>query len=213
VRDWLAELPPAVRWAILGALGLLVVTALAGAVLSYLESREAGARRAFAEASQTYRDAMASRDAGALEKAASALSAFANAHSRGPLAAQAWYLLGNVEYQRQQMDAALKAFGEAAGRGSPTVATLSRLGLGYAWEAKGDPGKALEAYTEALKGRRAQDFLYADLMLATARAQEQMKQPAAAIKTYQEILKQAPADATRGDEIRARLAILGATSS
>lgn len=212
MRDRLAELPPAVRWALLGALGLLVLGALGGAVWSYLQSRDVAARHAFAEVSQTYREAMAGRDAAALEKAAGALTAFVAAHPRGVTAAQAWYFLGNVEYQRQQMDAALKAFGEAAGRGVPTVAALSRLGLGYTWEAKGDPGKALEAYTEALKGRRPQDFLYADLMLATARVQEQLKHPAAAIQTYQEILKQGT-DTGRGDEIRARLAILGATSS
>jgi TolA-binding protein len=210
MREWLADLPPAARWGLLGAAAVLVLGALAAAGWSFLQSREAAARRAFAEASQTYREAMAGRDAAALDTAATTLTAFVTAHPRGSTAAQAWYLLGNVEYQRQRTDAALKAFGEAAGRGSPTIAALSRLGLGYAWEAKGDATRALEAYTEALKDRQPQDFLYADLMLATARVQEQLEQPAAAVKTYQEILKQG-ADAGRAEEIRARLAMLGAS--
>jgi TolA-binding protein len=45
-----------------------------------------------------------------------------------------------------------------------------------------------------------------------ARAQEQLKQPAAAIETYRRILKDAP-DAPRAEEARARLALLGAPAS
>jgi TolA-binding protein len=209
VRDWLAGLPPAFRWSLLGAAGLLAVLAVASGVWGYLGQREASARRAFTLASTTYRQAMAAPDEASLEGAAKALAQFVADYPRSAPAGQAWYDLGNVEYRRRRYDAALTAFGEAARRTGGTVAALSRLGMGYAWEAKEDSGRALETYTAALKGRTPSDFVYVDLMLATARAQEQLKQPAAAIKTYRQLLQDSPGT-SRAEEVRTRLAILGA---
>src|SRR5262249_41471729 len=133
-------------------------------------------------------------------------------YPRSAPAAQAWYFLGNVEYRRGAPDAALAAFGEAARRDAGSVGLLSRLGAGYAWEAKKDPARALEAYQDALKGRGPKGFLCAAPLLGGPGAQEQLNQPAAAIETYRRLLKEG-ADSPRAEEARARLAILGASAA
>lgn len=209
LRDALAGLPPAARWSLLGFGGLVVALLIAGGVWTFLERREAQARLAFATTAATYRQAMVQPTEAQLTAAASALSQFLGAYPRSSVAPQAWYFLGNVEYQRRAYAPALKAFEEAARRDSGTVGTLSRLGAGYAWEAKEDPARALEAYREALKGRGPKDFLYAELLQATARAHELLNQPSAAIDTYRRLLKEIP-DYPRAGDVRIRLAALGA---
>jgi len=205
----LASLPAAARWGILSVGGLLVVLLIGAGGWAFLQQRETAARRAFASVTTTYRQAMASSHEASLAGAADALSQFLSAYPRSHAAAQAWYLLGNVHYQRRGLDAALAAFGEASRRDSGSVGALSRLGSGYVWEAKGEPSRALEEYKGALTGRDAKDFLYGDLLLAAARVQEELKQPAAAIESYKRFLKDVPSS-TRADEVRIRLAILGA---
>jgi TolA-binding protein len=213
VRGFLAEQSPAARWTILGVLGVVVVLALTGAVWTFLQQREASARRASAAAVTTYRAATApGADAKQLEEAARTLKQFVTDYPRSAGATSAWYYLGNIEYQRGNYDAAVSAFEEAARRDHASIGVLSRLGAGYAWEAKQDPGRALAAYEAGLKGRGPKDFQSVELLLGVARAQEQLKQPAAAIETYRRILKDAP-DAPRADEARARLALLNAPAS
>src|SRR5262249_61625913 len=112
--------------------------------------------------------AMAPGEEARLPDVAKALTEFLQSYPRSAPAAQAWYFLGNVEYRRGAPDAALAAFGEAARRDAGSVGLLSRLGAGYAWEAKKDPARALGAYQDALKGRRPKDFLYAESLLGVA---------------------------------------------
>lgn len=215
MRDWLplAGLPPAARWTVLGVGALLV--ALVGTVIvwTFLQHRGASARRGFAAAGTAYRQAMAATgETAPLAEAEQTLKQFLRDHARSASAAQAWYFLGNVEYRRGAQDAAIAAFAEAARRDTGSVSVLSRLGAGYAWEAKKDPARALEAYQEALKGRGPKEFLYAELLLGVARAQEQLTQTPAAIETYRRLLKDVP-DSPRAEEVRARLAILGAAAA
>ena len=214
MRDWapLAGLPPVARWAVLGVGGLLLVLAIVAGVWTFLQHREVSAHRAFATASAAYRQVMASGEEPRLADAAQALTQFLKDYPRSADAAQAWYSLANVEYRRGRHDAALAAFGKAAGRDSGSVGALSRLGIGYVWEAKKDPARALAAYEATLKGRGPKDFLYAELLLAAARVQEEMKQPAAAVETYRRLLKDVP-DSSRAEEARTRLAILGASAA
>lgn len=211
MRDWqpLAGLPPVARWAALGVAGLLVVLVIWIGVWAFLQHREASAHRAFATASAAHRQAMASGEEPRLADAAQTLMQFLKDYPRSAGAAEAWYLLANLEYRQGRYDAALAAFGEASGRDHGSVGALSRLGSGYAWEAKKDPTRALAAYEAALKGRGPKDFLYAELLLATARVQEELKQPAAAVQSYRRLLKDAP-ESSRAEEARTRLAILGA---
>jgi len=213
MRGWvpLAGLPPIARWLVLGLAGLLIGLAIGGGVWTLIQHKDARAREAFAQTTASYRQALGNPDPGALEEAAGTLTRFIADYSRAPMLAQAWYYLGNVEYQRRRHEAAAAAYEEAARRDGGTIGLLSRLGQGYAWEAKGDPGRALDAYNAGLKGRGPKDFLYADLLLSVGRVQEQLKQPAAAIETYRRLLREAP-DTVRGEEIRTRLAILGASA-
>jgi TolA-binding protein len=212
VRDWFAELPQLSRWILLGVGGLLVALFLGLAVSFVLQQREASARRAFAALTGTYQQAMTGGEDARLAEVAKTLTAFLKEHPRSAPAAQGWYLLGNLEYRRGAHDAALAAFGEASRRDGGSVGALSRLGAGYVWEAKNDPARALEAYQGALQGRGPKDFLFGEALLAVARAQEQLKQPDAAIATYRRLLKEAP-DSVRADEARARLAVLGAAAA
>jgi len=211
VRDWLAELPAVTRWILLGIGGLLAVLFLGVAVWTVLQQREASARRAFAVFTASYQQAMAAGDDARLADVAKTLTAFLKDHPRSAPAAQAWYLLGNLEYRRGAHDAALAAFGEAERRDGGSVGALSRLGAGYVWEAKNEPARALEAYQGVLKARGPKDFLFGESLLAVARVQEQLKQPDAAIESYRRLLKEAP-DSVRAEEARARLAILGAAA-
>lgn len=209
VREALAGLPPLARWGLLGLGGLFLALLLGAGVWTVLQRREAAAHLAFADAANTYRQAMAEPSEGQLGAAARALNQFLTDYPRSSVGGQAWYFLGNVEYQRRAYDPALKAFEEAARRDQGTVGALSRLAAGYAWEAQGDPTRALATYREALTGRGPKDFLYAELLLATARAHELLNQRPAAIDAYRRFLKDLP-DSPRAGEIRSRLASLGA---
>ena len=209
----LAGLPPVARWAVLGGAALLVLLVAIAAVWGWLQHRDASARQSYAAASAAYREATgATAPEGQLADAEKALKQFLKDHPRSAQAAQAWYLLGNLEYRREAHDAALAAFGEAARRDPATIGILSRLGAGYAWEAKKDPGRALQAYQDALKDRGSKDFLYAEALLGVARAQEQLTQTPAAIETYRRLLKEVPSS-PRAEEARSRLAILGAAAA
>lgn len=206
--DLLASLPTLARWGILSAASLVLIVLVGAGVWTFLQHRDAVARRAFLTVTQTYSQAMANGQEQALAGAAETIRQFLRGHPRSSVAAQAWYSLGNLEYQRRSLDAALAAFAEASRRDSASVGSLSRLGVGYVWEAKGDPARALEAYQSALGGRDPKDFLYGELILATARVQEELKQPGAAIESYKRFLQSAPSSA-RAEEVRIRLAILG----
>lgn len=125
-------------------------------------------------------------------------------------AAQAAQELGNLRYAERQYERARAAYEIAAARGhSTTLRTLARAGIGYTWEAERNPAKAVDAYRAALAGVKPGDFLYEQLMLDLARAQELAGRKPDAIETYRHLLTERPGT-PRADEIRARLAGLGA---
>lgn len=208
IRAWLSELPSPFRWILLSVVGLLVVVVIASGIWSWRGRREAAAQQALAPAAASAQRSVGSGQAGELEGAAKALREFLDSHSNTRAGQQAWYLLGQVEFRRQQWDAASTAFAEAARRDGGTIATLSRLGQGYAQEAKGEPSRALETYQQALTGRGPKDFLYGDLLLAKARAQELAKDSTGAVATYKQYLKDLPSS-DRVEDVRIRLALLG----
>ena len=166
VPRWLAELPASLRWTILGAAAILAAVVIGSGVWTWLERREAAAQRALGAVLTTAHQAVQSGNASELEAAATALRKFLDEHPRSRAVAQGWYVLGDVEFRRRQWDAAVAAFGEAGRRDARSLGALSRLGEGYALEAKGEPARALEAYERGLSGRQASDFLYGDLLLA-----------------------------------------------
>jgi len=130
--------------------------------------------------------------------------------SAGP-AAPAALELGHLRYAEHRYDGARAAYAIAAGRAtSPTIRTLARAGIGYAWEAERNLPRAIEAYRQALDGVGPSDFLYEELMLDLARVQEASGQKPAAIETYRKLLADRPGS-PRADAVRSRLAALGAT--
>jgi tetratricopeptide (TPR) repeat protein len=127
------------------------------------------------------------------------------------LAAQAAWELGNVRYAERAWERARGAWAITLARSpSPTLRTLARAGIGYAWEAEGNLPKALEAYQAALAGLRPGDFDYEELLMALGRVQEATGDRAQAVETYRRLLRELP-QGLRVDDARGRLASLGAT--
>ena len=208
IRAWFDALPAALRWTLLAVAAALVLVLVGSGVWSWLGRREIASQQALGSVIVAAQQGVASGQPAELDAAAQALSAFLASHSGTGAGQQAWYLLGQVEFRRRQWDAAGAAFGEAARRDGGSIGALSRLGQGYAHEAKGDPARALEVYQQALGRLGPKDFLYGDLLLAKARAQEQTKDSTGAIATYKQYLKDLPS-ADRVQDVRIRLALLG----
>lgn len=125
---------------------------------------------------------------------------------------QAAYQLGNLRYDAREFDRARQAYELALAKGAQgTLATLCRLGIGYAWEAQGEPAKALAAFEAGLRGLTAPGFLYEELLLNVARTHELLGQRERAREAYQRALKDLP-DSPRADHIRSRLASLEAST-
>lgn len=123
------------------------------------------------------------------------------------------YQLGNLRYQAKDFDGARKAWELALQKGTRgTLATLSRLGIGYALEAQGNHANALTAFEAARRGLTAQDFLYEEVLMSLARAHELLGQRDRAREIYSALLRDRP----RGfsvEDIRARLARLSGPAS
>jgi len=210
-RAWLAALPVGIRWTVLAAVGVLLLSVVVGGILTWRGHREEAAQHALGSTLATAQRAMGSGQPADLDAAATAIRQFLTSHASSQAGHQAWYVLGQVEFRRKQWDAAIAAFGEASRRDRGSIGALSRLGQGYAHEAKGDAARALEVYQQALSGLGPKDFLYGDFLLAKARAQELAKDPTGAIATYKQYLKDLPS-ADRVQDVRIRLALLGSTS-
>jgi tetratricopeptide (TPR) repeat protein len=208
IRIWLRELSSPLRWTLLSVVGLLVLVAIALGAWSWSGRREAAAQQALATVAAAVQRSTGSGQPVELEGAAKALRDYLAVYSNTRAGQQAWFLLGQVEFRRQQWDAASAAFAEAARRDRGSIAILSRLGQGYSQESKGEPGRAVDAYQQALTGRGPNDFLYGELLLAKARAQELAKDSSGAVATYKQYLKDLPSS-DRVEDVRIRLALLG----
>lgn len=207
----LAELSLGWRWGGLAGGGILLGAALAGVVWYALAARQQAGLEAFARPAALYRQALAEPPATPPGEAVKALREFIVAHPRHPVTPQAWYDLGNLLYRTGTYDEAREAFAHAAQQGKGDLVALSRLGLGYAWEGKGDYTRALEAYRDGGKTLRPGEFLYGEFLLGIARSQERLRQREDAVKTYRQFLKDLP-QSIWADEVKARLARLGGSS-
>lgn len=206
--SWLPA-SPLWRWSLIGAAALAVVAALAGGGWAWYSVQESRARTAFADAAELVRQAQVQGAAPeARARATAALEAVLTTHARASIAPQVAYQLGNLRYAAGEHARARGAYEVALGRGaSGTLKVLSALGVAYAWEAEKNYGKAQAAYEAALIGRTPKDFLYEELLMDLARVQEFCGNPAAAVETYQRLLKELP-DSRRGADIRSRIASL-----
>ena len=204
-------LPPIRTLVVAGALGLLLLAALAAGWYWY-DSQQRRVAAAYAEVlTRVYAAQSPQTSADERAHAQQALEAILAQHpSAGPVA-EAAYELGNLRYAARQWAPARGAYEIAVARGaSPTVRTLARTSIGYTWEAERDWGKAIEAFQAVVRDLRPKDFLFDEVQFALARVQELGGKPADAISTYQRVLKDTPT-APRVEEARQQLMRLGAT--
>jgi tetratricopeptide (TPR) repeat protein len=125
-----------------------------------------------------------------------------------PMAAQAAYSLGNLRFGVGQYDKARSAWQIAAAKSAGgTIATLSRAGIGYAWEAERKLPEATQAFEAELARLGPKDFYYEELLFDLARVQELAGKKDAAVATYRRILKDVP-KSVRAEEARGQLANL-----
>lgn len=186
-----------------GAIGLLLL----GTGLWYRwDASQSAGRAALSEASRLAQEAASPQGSPAQRDAAlKALGDSLLRYPRNSAAPEAAYLLGNLHHQARSFEAARAAFEtslKAGARGS--LAHLSRLGIGYAWEGQGEYAAALTAYQELLAGLTSSDFLYEDALFALARTQELLQRRSEARETYQRLLLDLP-KSRRGEEARSRL--------
>ena len=202
---------PSSRTLVVAGVALVAVAAVAAGSWYWYDTQQRRIASAYAEVFtrvQAARTPQASADARA--RAAQDLEQVIAQHPSGASAAEAAYELGNLRYLAQQYAPARGAYEVAVARGGPpTVRILARSSIGYTWEAERDFARAVEAYQSVAQDLRPGDFLYEQAYLDLARAQELAGRPPDAIATYQRLLKDSPST-HRADEVRARLAALGA---
>jgi tetratricopeptide (TPR) repeat protein len=144
----------------------------------------------------------------ARQKAITALQLVLAQHGRTAAAAVAAYQLGNLQYQSGDYAAARGAYELALAKGaSGSVRTLAASGVGYTWEAQKNYANAVTAYEALVRQESPKQFFFEEALLDLARAQALAGQPAAAVATYERLLKDAP-DTRRAPDIRAKIAEL-----
>jgi tetratricopeptide (TPR) repeat protein len=128
-----------------------------------------------------------------------------------PAAGTAAYELGNLRYAGRDYPRARAAYQIVVTQSSsPTLRTMARAGIGYAWEAEKNYASASQAYRDALGDLAPTDFHFEELLIDLGRVQELAGQKDDAIATYRRLLKDIP-KSLRADDVRGRLAALGAT--
>jgi tetratricopeptide (TPR) repeat protein len=198
---------------------LLVIVAVAlvvgGAALGgwyWYGARERQAAGVYAAAlaqAQSSRGAQAPGDARAASQAA--LERALASYPSSSMAAQGAYELGGLRYAQGQYAGARSAYEIAIARGaSGTITTLARLGIGYTWEAERNLPKAVESFQAVAAGEKPSDAFHEQALLDLARVQELAGRRDDAVATYRRALKDG-ARSARAEEVRLRLASLGAT--
>jgi tetratricopeptide (TPR) repeat protein len=201
------------RWIVFG-LGAVLVVGLGWAGWAAWKTRyEAQGGFAFAQARLLALQAQAPNAAAdAREKAEKALQAVITDYPRLSSAAQAAYILGSIQFSAGQYPQARASYETARSKArSKSLASLAGLDIAYCWEAEKNYGIAETAFQSVINGAKPQDFLYEEGLVGVARSQELGGKRAAAVETYQRLLKDLP-DTRRAEEIRARVASLQTTA-
>jgi tetratricopeptide (TPR) repeat protein len=202
---------PTGRTLIIAGIALLAIVASSAGGWYWHTVSQRHAMAAYAEA-MTRAQAALSPQATADARAAGIreLETALTQYPSGPGAAQVAYELGSLRYDAQQYAQARGAWDIAVAQGAPrTLQALSLGGVAYTWEAERNYAKAVDAFKIALIGLGPKDFFYEELILGLGRTQELAGQKAEAIATYRRALGEL-AQSRRVDEIKARLAALGA---
>lgn len=203
---------PAPRTLVAAGIAVVLVAAIAVGGWYWYDTQQRRVGAAYAEVmTRAYAAQTPQAPSDTRARVATDLEELITRHPSGPSAAEAAYELGNLRYAAQQYAGARGAYEMAVARGgSPTVRTLARASIGYTWEAERNFAKAVEAHQLIARDLGPKDFLFEQTLLDLARVQELAGRPADAIATYQRLLKDLPS-ARRADEVRGRLAALGAS--
>src|SRR5215510_385460 len=192
-----------VAWQAAAAFGVIVV--ILAAIWGWYRSQESRGLAALAEAHVLAQQVERPE---ARDRAIKALELVIAEHPRLSALPQAAYELGNLKYAAGQYPAARGAYELALAKGATgTLRTLSAAGIGYTWEAEKNYASAVTAYQAAIASSGPKDFLYEDMLMSLARAQEQQGNTAAAAETYQRLLRDVP-DTRRTEDLKTRLAQL-----
>jgi tetratricopeptide (TPR) repeat protein len=205
---------PSTRALVAAGVGLVIVAGVALGGWYWYDTQQRRVAAAYAEVmTRAYAAQAPQASTESRARAAQDLENIIAQHPSGASAAEAAYELGNLRYAAQQYGPARAAYELALARGaSPTVRSLARASIGYTWEAERNFPKAVEAYQAVVDSLGPKEFLYEQALLDLARAQELAGRTPDAIATYQRLLKDLPA-ARRGDDVRGRLAALGAPAA
>jgi tetratricopeptide (TPR) repeat protein len=211
-------LPPAIsnsrwirsRWirhGIKALAGVLVVVLLVVGAWAWYRFQESRGLAALVEATTLAQQAEgAQATAEARAKAIAALDVVIARYPRLSAIPQASYQIGNLKYADSQYAQARAAYEIAVAKSSPgTIRTLAAMGVGYTWEVEKKYANAALAYEAAIKGLGAKDFLYEEVLMADARAQELNGKPDIALEIYQRLLRDLP-DNRHAEDLRARVA-------
>jgi TolA-binding protein len=204
---------PAVKWAASAGVVILVIGLIWGAWALWKMRYEAQGSIAFTQARAL---AAQSQAPGASQetrqRAERALQDVVAEYPRLSSIGQAAYLLGSLRFANGQWTSARGAFEIARDKaGSPTLAALAALDVGYSWEAEKNYPEAEKAFRSAISSAGAKSFLYEEAMLDIARVQDLGGKREAAVETYQRLLKDLP-DSRRAEEFRSRMASLQSVS-
>jgi tetratricopeptide (TPR) repeat protein len=209
--EWLRS-RHAVKWAVAGGLVVLVIGLIWGGWALWKTRYEAQGSIALTQARAL---AAQSQAPGASpetrQRAEKALQDVIAEYPRLSSVGQAAYLLGSLRFANAQYASARAAFEIARDKaGSPTLAALAALDVGYSWEADKNYPEAEKAYQSAISSAGPKSFLYEEAMLDIARVQDLGGKREAAVETYQRLLKDLP-DSRRAEEFRSRMASLQTT--
>lgn len=191
------------------AAGIVVVAVIIAGAVAWHRSQESRGEEALAAATLLVQQAAVPQaPPDAKTKAIAALEAVLRDHPRFSGAAQAAYQLGNLRYATGAFAQARSAYELSLAKGgAPSMRAQSALGIGYTWEAEKNYANATTAFESALKSMPAKTFVQEDALMALARVQELAGKPAAAVETYQRLLKDHP-ETRRAEELKTRLATL-----
>lgn len=204
---------PSTRTLIVAGLALVAVALVGVGAWAWWDAQERRTQAAVGEVMARVQAAQAA-DASA-EARRTAIHELEQLLQRYPSArtvAAAAYELGNLRFATGQYAAARAAYELALQRGAGgIVAALARAGVARTWEAERDYTRAAEGYAALARHLDPRSFLYEDALIDQARALELAGKKTEAIAAYQRVLKDVPA-AKRADDVRSRLASLGASA-
>jgi tetratricopeptide (TPR) repeat protein len=205
--EWLRS-RHAVKWAVAGGLAVLVIGLIWGGWALWKTRYEAQGSIALTQARAL---AAQSQAPGASPETRQRAEDVIAEYPRLSSVGQAAYLLGSLRFANAQYASARAAFEIARDKaGSPTLAALAALDVGYSWEADKNYPEAEKAYQSAISSAGPKSFLYEEAMLDIARVQDLGGKREAAVETYQRLLKDLP-DSRRAEEFRSRMASLQTT--